>query len=129
MLLGIDCASVLNKTTATRARNAGFSFAGRYLVPASYSKALTYNEAKIISDAGLRILSVYETTASRATEGAAAGSYDGTIAANLAREIGMPTNAVIYFAVDFDAGSRNFPSIIEYFRAAKDAAAPYEIGA
>ena len=128
MYLGIDCASKLNATTANNAKTAGYSFAGRYLVPEDYSKALTKVEAQAISNAGMRILSIWETTADRARSGAAAGAVDGQRALICARNIGIPTTGYIYFAVDYDAGDGDFPLIAEYLRAAKNAVAPYKIG-
>ena len=118
---GIDCASKLTAATAAGIRAAGYEFAGRYLVPAVGSmkwKALTSEECRIITGAGLKILSVWETTADRVKGGAAAGTEDGARAAVLAQEMGMPDGAAVYFAVDYDARERDFPLIEAYLRAA-----------
>lgn len=125
---GIDCASRLNERTAAAAKAAGFDFVGRYLVPASYGKALLYPEAKAITDAGLKILTVFESTADRARSGAAGGGLDGYAACKCAREIQMPESGIIYFAVDYDAGEADFPLIAEYLNAARAQTGPYQIG-
>lgn len=129
MFLGIDCASKLTADAAKKARSAGFSFAGRYLVPPEkYAKALTKQEAEAICAAGMRILAVYETTANRAAQGWDAGAYDGRVARECAEKIGMPKNGIIYFAVDFEPRDYELGAIAQYFSGAFSAAGGYEIG-
>lgn len=121
MKRGIDCAARLTPETAAGLAAAGYEFAGRYLVPAVGSmkwKALTAEECCAVTGAGLKLLSVWETTADRVKGGAAAGTEDGARAAVLAQEMGMPDGAAVYFAVDYDARERDFPLIEAYLRAA-----------
>jgi hypothetical protein len=68
MVRGFDCATPLSQVKAEVFRRDGLEFVARYLVPGGW-KALTKKEAKIISDAGLQIVSVFETTADRALGG------------------------------------------------------------
>lgn len=130
MYLGIDCATKLTANTAKGIREAGYCFAGRYLVPPKvYTyKGLTEAEAKIITDAGLRMLTVWETTANRAMGGASSGAEDGEKARSCAEAIHMPTTGIIYFAVDFEAMPTDFPTIRAYLKAAREHTGDYEIG-
>ena len=54
--LGIDTIAPLTAEHIRRARDADVAFVGRYLVPASYSKALKAEEAQRLRDAWLAIL-------------------------------------------------------------------------
>lgn len=131
MIKGVDCAAPLSFAKASKLRELGYAFAGRYLVPATASmkwKALTEAEARDITRAGLRLLCVWETSASRARCGAEAGGIDGRWALDRAREIGMPEKGIIYFAVDYDAQDADFPAIESYLRAAGQAIRPYKAG-
>lgn len=131
MVKGIDCASKLTARTAAAIRAEGYAFAGRYLVPNSGTlawKALTGTEAETITKAGLRLLSVWETTVNRAKGGAAAGAADGADARRCAREIGMPKSGVIYFTVDYDAQPGDMDAIEAYLRAARENTGEYETG-
>lgn len=131
MILGIDCASKLTFDKAKALKNKGYEFAGRYLVPQTGNlkwKALTAQEAKDITDAGMSLLTVYETTANRALGGAASGAYDGAQALKCAHDISMPTSGVIYFAVDFGAQAGDMDTIEAYLKAARLNTDEYEIG-
>lgn len=131
MVKGIDCAAKLTAQTAAAIRAEGYAFAGRYLVPNSGDlawKALTKAEAEAITGAGLRLLTVWETTANRVLGGAAAGAADGVSALKCALEIGMPASGIIYFAVDFNAQVGEMTTIEAYLRAARANTGEYEIG-
>ena len=126
---GIDCSTIISDSVAAELVRLGYGFVCRYLVPIAYaSKRLTAHEAKIISDAGLDILCVFETTASRALGGAANGAADGAAAFIEAQMMNMPTTGYIYFAVDFDAAAKDMPAIEQYLKAAKGQAGSYKIG-
>ncbi|RKN85873.1 DUF1906 domain-containing protein [Paenibacillus ginsengarvi] len=124
---GFDCATPLNASLAAAFKEQGFDFVCRYLVPQGW-KRLTREEAEAISEAGLSLVSVYETTADRALGGREAGLRDGVIAARTAQAIGQPEGSAIYFAVDFDATAAQMPTIIEYIRAAGEASPAYVTG-
>lgn len=131
MILGVDTATKLTEKNCSDLQAAGYKFVGRYLVPNSGAtawKALTKDEAQRICDAGLSILCIWETTETRAAAGYSAGCTDGAMAQQLAREIGMPEDGIIYFAVDYDAQSGDFGAIADYLRGAKANAYPYRIG-
>ncbi len=131
MYKGVDCATPLTARSAAGIAAAGYDFVGRYLVPQTPTlrwKALTVSELDIIRSAGLGILAVYETTADRPKDGAAAGIKDGRMAKALADEFKIPHNAAIYFAVDYEAQAGDMAAIEAYLRAAKSQLGPYRIG-
>jgi len=125
---GIDCSSKINRDTAEKLNNEGYNFACRYHVPEGYTKRLTKAEAEEISAAGLKLLSIFETYSARASEGAAAGGEDGAAAYKVAQELEVPTSAILYFAVDFDAAADKMDSIEAYLKAAREQTGDYEIG-
>ncbi len=128
---GIDTATPLTAATASAVKAAGYAFAGRYLVPASGTlkwKALTASEAKLITDAGLRLLTVWETSADRVLGGAGAGASDGAQAYTCAKAINMPSDGIIYFAVDYEATDAQMDTIAAYLQAARAQTEEYEIG-
>lgn len=130
MIKGIDCAAPLTAEKARIFKELGYEFVGRYFCPDTPGnwKRLNKPEAKSITDAGLRLLCVWETTAARAGEGMAAGAVDGARAYNQALELGMPTDGIIYFAVDYEAQVSELDTIEAYLRAARTQTGPYEIG-
>lgn len=128
---GIDTASPISAEAAKKLRELGYSFVGRYLVPESGStkwKALTAAEAKSLRDAGLAILLCWETTASRARNGATAGASDAATAAELAKKMGIPDGTAIFFAVDYDAPASDYTRIEAYLRGAKWNLGGYRLG-
>jgi len=126
---GIDCASPLTATKANAIAAEGYKFAARYLVPVKYAwKRIIRLEAEAITKAGMKILSVYETTANRPKGGAANGKVDGAAAYKEAQEIGQPLGSAIYFACDWDANSGDFDAIEAYLRAAAKEVVGYTVG-
>lgn len=80
----------------------GYVGAIRYLSHTP-SKNLDKAEAKALHDAGRVIGLVWETTATRAGEGKAAGNADRLEAEKQAKALGYPKGCPIFYAVDFDA--------------------------
>jgi len=118
MPLGIDYA--WSKPTAANIHAAGYSFVMRYLSH-DESKDLSLPEAQALRAQGLGIGLVWETTASRAGQGQAAGAQDGAEAKSRAADLGYPTAAALYFAVDYDAD----PAVVlPYFRGVQDCGHP-----
>ncbi|MFC4908523.1 DUF1906 domain-containing protein [Actinomadura gamaensis] len=95
-------------------KRAGAKFVCRYLSHDASGKNLTRSEADELSRAGLWLVVVWESTASRALAGRAAGIADATDAAKQARACGMPADRPIFFAVDFDATSGQQAAINAY---------------
>lgn len=102
--------------------DAGVKFIARYLSNDT-SKDLSRSEATAANAAGIWCVVVWETTAARAKAGRQAGRDDALTALSKARALGMPEDRPIYFAVDFDAGPADYPSIREYFIGAASAEA------
>ena len=126
---GIDCAVPLTADKAKAIAAAGYQFAARYLVPERLAwKRLTRAEAEAITAAGMKVVSVFETTANRPDGGAAAGLEDGVEAYKEAQLIGQPAGSAIYFAVDFDTKATDYTAIEAYLRAAATKIPGYEIG-
>jgi hypothetical protein len=126
---GIDCATPLTRTSAQEIAQVGYEFAARYLVPPSYAwKRLTRSEAEAITDAGMSMISVFETSKYNPSHGASQGKMDGQSALQEAQLIKQPKGSAIYFAVDYDAQPREYDAIENYLRAAEYEIAGYKIG-
>lgn len=93
----------------------GFAFAGRYLGGPCYPGVpLSRREARVLSRAGLRILSIYSGANTVATfscglQTPIAGVVDGVAAALLARCVGQPCGSAIY--LDLEAGQTHPPFV------------------
>src|SRR5437868_1605117 len=95
-------------------KEAGAKFVCRYLSHDTTGKNLTRAEAEQLSEGGLWLVVVWETMASRALAGRPGGATDAEHAAKQAQHCGMPPDRPIYFAVDFDAASRQQSAINAY---------------
>jgi hypothetical protein len=85
-------------------KDAGADFVVRYLAGGKgSSKEITHYEADMWSKAGVGLVLVWETTATRATQGYNAGYHDASLAYPQAASMGMPDGKPVYFAVDTDA--------------------------
>jgi hypothetical protein len=93
---------------------AGVKFVCRYLSHDTSGKNLDRGEAEQLSAAGIWIIVIWETTASRALAGRAAGVADATAAQKQAKALGQPAGRPIYFAVDFDADAGQQDEIHAY---------------
>jgi hypothetical protein len=115
----VDCAidySFARPDPAAIAR-AGYVAVLRYL-STDPSKNLSAPERDALFAAGLGIRLVWETTASRATEGQAAGAADAQAANDEADALGYPADQPIYFAVDEQT---TWASVASYFAGAVSA--------
>lgn len=128
MAKGFDCATPLTAETAASFKANGYDFVARYLVPVRYCKALTKEEADIIQAAGLKIVSVFETTADRALAGYQAGLRDGLTVKQCAADVSQPEGSTIYFAVDFNPTPDQMQTVIEYIHGCNDATSTYSTG-
>lgn len=99
------------------------------------SKALTVSEIQIIFNAGLKFFPIYQAGgASNAYFTSTQGTKDAEAAVKAAENLGIPSDTIIYFAVDYDAldGQINinllpyFQSISSYF--SNFATTSYRIG-
>jgi hypothetical protein len=100
LLLGLDYSS--GRLTGTTVVTAGYRFVVRYLDNGLPGRSnLTAVEATNLRAAGVGVVLIWETTATRATTGHSAGVTDATAAAAAARQAGLD-GWPIYFTVDFD---------------------------
>lgn len=111
-MFGVDYAWGRPSTGALKA--AGVEFVCRYLSHDATGKNLDRAEADTLSSAGIWLAVVWESTASRALDGYAAGAQDARDAQAQAQACGMPADRPIYFAVDFDATGQE-AAITAYF--------------
>ncbi|MFD0688918.1 glycoside hydrolase domain-containing protein [Actinomadura fibrosa] len=111
-VFGVDYAWGRPGTDALR--RAGAKFACRYLSHDTTGKNLTRAEAEELSGAGIWLVVVWESGASRALDGRDAGKADAEDAAAQAASLGMPSDRPIYFAVDFDASAAQQSAINAY---------------
>ena len=125
-MIGVD--TCVRIPDAQKLKDNGVGFVCRYLVPEFYDKRVTADEAAGILGAGLGLLLCWETSASRAAEGAKAGATDGEKARKCAEALGAPESTAIYFAVDYSPKQQEYDAIEYYFRTAGVACAPYGCG-
>lgn len=99
-------------TTVTHLKNAGKGFVCRYLSGGG-SKDITRTEFTNYVSAGIAVVLVWETGASRMTAGSAAGKTDAQKADQQAIGLGA-ASIPVYFACDFDATPAQQASINAY---------------
>jgi LysM repeat protein len=113
-LNGVDCVTRIDHQLAAGLKSAGIEYVGRYL--GDNWKSISKKEAETLINAGLKIVSIWETNPTNAryfTE--KKGIADGNDATSYAKSIGQPEGSAIYFAVDYDAQPSDMDSILRYF--------------
>jgi len=109
------------RPTGAALKAAGKVFAVRYLYPDGQGgKGLDANELSDLQANGIEVPVVYESYASRAKEGRAAGNADAKTAQAALVAVGLPAGMPIYFAVDYDAPESDQGAIDEYLRGAAE---------
>lgn len=124
---GFDCSTPLTALTASLFAKDGFTHALRYLVPSGW-KMLTKAEAQIISNAGMKIVSIFETTADRCKGGTANGIEDGKTAFMCALQVGQTLGTAIYAVADFEALPSDMAAIQAYLNGFALQIQGYEVG-
>lgn len=95
----------------------GYTFIGRYL-SRSLWKSLSLKESKLISDAGMYVVSVYQNSNNKPSYFTSArGVQDAQDAIRRAHGVAQPLGSVIYFAVDFDTNHATIDQVQAYFDA------------
>lgn len=111
---------------------AGIRAVGRYLSPstkANPGKHLTPSELVDLRERGLRVYLLWETTADDAKGGHDAGVKAANAAHAAAAALSLATNAVIYYAVDWDATSNEIrKEVAPYFGGIGEASPHVRIG-
>ena len=98
-------------------REDGVTFVIRY-VSNNDDKNLHRAEADLLSNAGFDLALVWESSARRPLSDRAGGIVDAHKGSAQATECGMPPDRPIYFAVDYDAPTRDLPVIARYLEGA-----------
>ncbi len=122
MLIGFDadqdCTGIAEAAAAK-----GAAFCCRYF------KNMSVAEARALSDAGLLIVSIFETTANRALAGRVAGTVDGARSLDYAKQIGQPPGSAVYATVDFGETADDDKAVMDYLSAFKTGLANlYKLG-
>ncbi len=127
---GIDGTTQITPSLAKALKALGVEFICRYLVPEKYAwKRLTPDEVKATAAEGIYLLSIFETTADRVRGGEEVGKIDGQLAFVEAQIVNQPTGSAIYYAVDYDAQTKDYDALEAYFRVARQQIKPlYLIG-
>ena len=115
-----DCAAILDEFKAKTLKNEGYDYVGRYLTGTykvssteTASKALTLEEIKIISDAGLKIFAIYQAGGASADYFSLEKGYsDAEKAYDAAKNLKIPLDEIIYFAVDYDFIDKQVTNIV-----------------
>ncbi len=129
MFTGIDTAARITAAQAEKIKAQGLSFVGRYLIPESYSNAITAKEADVLRGAGLAILLCWELGSEDMKGGAAKGAEHGARARRIAEGMKIPAGTAIYFAADYDVPQKDPPLCEAYLKAAQAALGRYQVGA
>jgi Domain of unknown function (DUF1906)/Putative peptidoglycan binding domain len=83
----------------------GKRFAIRYTSIGSHPKNMTLAETKALTAAGMRVVTVFEESAGRMLQGAAAGENDARVSMVMAEKAGAHKRAPHFFALDVDTHS------------------------
>lgn len=96
------------------------ALAKKVVAAARYLKNLLPAEVKALSAAGIKIISIYESTAERALAGHDQGVSDGMAALNLAAALNQPAGSALCVTVDFDATAEQQDTVIAYIAGFKE---------
>lgn len=118
-LNGVDCATKLNNRLLAGLKSNGIQYVARYL--GNSWKSMDKPEADAILDAGLKIVSIWETNPTNVAYFTKdKGISDAKEASSYANTIEQTEGSAIYFAVDYDAQPSDMASILNYFSGVRD---------
>jgi hypothetical protein len=109
---GIDYSSSVSRPSVAALKAKGIEFVVRYLSGYA-SKDISKAEYAALKAAGIKVVLVYEKEAQRPEKGKAAGVADAKAVQGLLAKYGLPKDAVVYYAVDYDTTVG--PNIEGYF--------------
>jgi LysM repeat protein len=125
----IDCATKLTKAYCEVLKKSGINQVGRYL-PTTEWKALSKGEVDAIKETGLQLISIFEKGSTKASYFTYdQGVQDAKDGSQMAKDLGQTEGTAIYFTVDYDAQTKDFAGILNYFQGLKDTMKTYKIGA
>lgn len=116
---------ILTDAKALALKNAGYEIVGRYLtgtVGGTRDKSLSVEEILLLKNHGIRIFPIFQEGGASASDfGYSIGREDANKALEAAKNLGIPSNTIIYFAVDYDFTEAQTHSIvIPHFRGIKE---------
>lgn len=114
-IFGFDTATTLTDAALKRAQAKGVQFV------CVYFKYMTPEIVALINRYGMKVVSVYETTAQRALGGTVAGDYDGRQSLAYIAKFKQPPGAAVFATADFDETTAQEPTVAAYLRAFKAA--------
>lgn len=122
-LKGFDTNTVLDATKAACFASSGYSFCFRYLSRGTSQQSgdLSYNEAKIILEAGLALGAVQHVSQAGWVPSGSLGTQYGTNAANNAASIGLPKGLNLWMDLEGIATGTSAQTVIAYSNAWYDA--------
>jgi hypothetical protein len=120
---GIDVA--WDRPTISQIKGTGAEWVARYF-SLDPTKNLTAEEVRDYAAAGLATVTVWETTATRALDGYAAGQADAHTAEQQRSAVGLPATHVHHFAVDTDT---TWAAVEPYFAGAASVIGQARVGA
>lgn len=109
MIEGVDYST--DRPFAPALESAGKQFAARYVGLGTADKHLTLIEGASLAQHGISIVAVAEGTESAMLGGRGFGQFAAQMAYPAARDLGMPDDRPIYFAVDFDCTAEQWPAV------------------
>jgi hypothetical protein len=115
---GIDMATD-SRDVSQELKGSGLQFVARYYRdPASRLPPLSPEEARAVTEAGMKLVTVWQYKSNKPEHFSyAAGQADGMAAHRQAKAVGQPPGTAIYFAVDYNAPEPDIRSLIDpYFR-------------
>jgi LysM repeat protein len=127
--VAIDCATKLTADLLNGLKKEGVTHVIRYINPGW--KGQTKDEAQATSDAGIQIISVFETNPTKdAYFTREQGTKDAQNASQYAKDLGQAKGSAIYFAVDYDAQGKDLGAILDYFAGVVEGLDPsFKLGA
>jgi hypothetical protein len=110
---GVDYSSSVSRPSTSQLQTKGFKFVVRYLSGYA-SKDISKTEYQTLTAAGVKVVLVYEKQAQRPESGKTAGIADAKAVQGLLATYGLPADAFVYYAVDYDTTVG--PNITGYFQ-------------
>lgn len=113
--MGKGCDYSWSRPNMGALKAAGIDFAVRYHSHDTTGKNLTAGEASALRANGIDVVSNWEFDPRAALNGRAQGISDAANAINQLVACGGPSNAAVYFSIDFDAQAGDMRNIAAYF--------------
>lgn len=123
---GVDYSDGSLPTSLLREHHWGF--AARYISTPGNPKNMSAAEVNAHAMAGIKTVTVFETTADRVLRGGLAGMIDGASAHIQSFKLDQPVNTPIFFTVDFDIQPAQYAAMDDYLNGAYSTIKDYQIG-